>query len=328
MKRLRCLSLGLSLAGALLLTGCASVTVTPIPTMSAKAPAPAKAAPATAGSVAPAPDCGDPTASLRPLSPMPPAGGAMPAGSTMDRIKQRGKLIVGVDQTTLNMGYRDPFTGELSGFDIDVARDVAQAIFGTPDAIQLLAITSSQRVPMLQDGKVDMVVRTMTITCDRLKQVSFSSVYYDAEQRILARRDAGISGAADLAGKPVCATSGSTSLGVIQALPQKPVAIAVSDWTDCLVMLQQNQVDAVSTDDVILSGMAAQDRYTEVVGASLGAQPYGVAMRLGDDTMVRFVNGVLERVRADGRWADSYVKWLDNLLPGPAPAPPAAKYRD
>lgn len=312
----------------LLVTGCATVSVTPIPVVSPQAPEPAKAGPASVASAPPAADCGDPTASLRPLSPMPAPGGPMPPGSTMDRIKRRGKLIVGVDQTTLNMGYRDPFTGQLSGFDIDIARDVAQAIFGSPDAIQLLAISSLQRVPMLQQGKVDIVVRTMTITCDRARQVSFSSVYYDAEQRILARRDAGISTAADLAGRPVCATAGSTSLNVIQALPAKPRAIAVSDWTDCLVMLQQNEVDAVSTDDVILSGMAAQDRYTEVVGASLGAQPYGIAMPLGDDTMVRFVNGVLERVRADGRWAASYAKWLDNLLPGPAPAPPVAKYRD
>lgn len=317
------------LLAALALTGCATVSVTPVPTVPAQVPSPPAAKPAVAPTTAapPANTCGDPTASLRPPNPL-PAPGAMPAGSTMAQIRARGKLIVGVDQNTLNMGFRDPFTGQINGFDIDMARTIAQAIFGDPDAIQLRALTSEQRVPALQQGQVDIVVRTMTITCDRLQQVSFSSVYYEAEQRILVRRDSGVTGAELLGGKPVCATEGSTSLRVLQGLPQKPLAVQVPDWTDCLVMLQQNQVDAVSTDDVILAGMAAQDRYTEVVGGSIAPQPYGIAVPKGRDDMVRFVNGVLERVRADGRWAAAYSRWLGGLLPGPVPAPPAPRYRD
>ncbi|TNC18822.1 glutamate ABC transporter substrate-binding protein [Amycolatopsis alkalitolerans] len=257
-----------------------------------------------------------------------PRPGQMPAGSTMAKIVQRGKLVVGVDQNTLDMGFRDPFTGRIQGFDVDMARAVARALFGDPDAIQLRALTSAQRIPALQHGDVDIVVRTMTITCERKTQVAFSSVYYRAQQRILVKKNSGIQGPEQLAGKRVCATEGSTSLTTVQALPQKTAAIAVADWTDCLVLLQQGQADAVSTDDVILAGMAAQDRYTEVVGPSLHAEPYGIAVPKGDVDLVRFVNGVLEQVRGSGEWAESYRHWLFGLLPGPVPAPPEPRYEE
>jgi polar amino acid transport system substrate-binding protein len=322
----RALAAALGVA-ALTLAGCASVTTTTIPTVPAQVPAPGGAAPAAASAAPPEQQCGDPLASLAPLNPL-PGPGQMPAGSTMTKIVQRGKLIVGVDQNTLNVGFRDPFTGQIQGFDIDMARSIAQALFGTPDAIQLRALTSDQRIPALQNGDVDIVVRTMTITCDRLKQVNFSSVYYEAQQRTLVKKDSGITGPDQLGGKRVCATKGSTSLSTVLAQPTKPTAVSVSDWTDCLVMLQQGQVDAVSTDDVILAGMAAQDRYTEVVGSSLASEPYGIAIPLQNQDMVSFVNGVLDKVRTNGTWAASYNRWLAALLPGSVAAPPTPRYRD
>ncbi|MTD57067.1 glutamate ABC transporter substrate-binding protein [Amycolatopsis pithecellobii] len=315
------------LVAALVLTGCTAVSTTTLPTVPARVPTPAGVTTAEAAAPPVQQQCGDLLASPRPLSPM-PAPGQPPAGSTMAKIAQRGKLVVGVDQNTLNMGFRDPFTGQIQGFDIDMARAVAQALFGDPHAIQLRALTSDQRIPALQQGDVDMVVRTMTITCDRREEVTFSSVYYQAQQRILVKKNSGITGPEQLAGKRVCATKGSTSLATVQALPQRPVVVSVADWTDCLVLLQQGQADAVSTDDVILAGMAAQDRYTEVVGASLAAEPYGIAVPKEDVDLVRFVNGVLDRVRTGGAWAASYQRWLYGLLPGPVPAPPVPRYED
>ncbi|WP_163506648.1 glutamate ABC transporter substrate-binding protein [Fodinicola acaciae] len=307
----------------LLLTGCGAQpianqpvrAVEPLPPGAKELTNPAKPAPE---------NCGDPTASLRPGAL--PSPGQMPAGSTMQKIALRGSLIVGVDQNTYKVGYRDPFSGQIEGFDIDIARAVAKAIFGDPNRIQLRVLTSAQRVPALQDGTVDIVVRTMTITCARLKQVAFSTVYYQANQRILAKKASGIGSAANLNGKKVCATSSSTSLGTIVAVAPKAKPVAATDWTDCLVMLQQDQVDAVSTDDTILAGMAAQDRYTQVVGPSLAPEPYGIAVPLGKADMVRFVNGVLERIRADGTWQAAYDRWLAGLL-GPVSGPPQPRYR-
>lgn len=266
----------------------------------------------------------NPTASLRP-GPM-PAPGQMPAGSTMAKISARGRLIVGVDQNTFLFGFRNPKSGLIEGFDIDVAREMARDIFGDPSKIQFQALTSAQRVPALQSGQVDLVVRSMTITCARLKDVAFSTVYYQANQRILARTNSGITGATNLAGKRACATSGSTSVSNLLALSPAPTLYGAADWTDCLVMLQQGQVDAVSTDDSILIGLQQQDPYLQVVGSSLSPEPYGIGVNRGVTDLVRFVNGVLDRMRADGTWQRIYNRWLSGL--GAAPAPPPATYRD
>ena len=270
---------------------------------------------------------GDPTASLRPDGP-PPAPGEFPPNSAMQRIHARGKLIVGVDQNTYQFGYRDPSTGELQGFDIDMAKEIAKAIFGTPKAIQFKVLTSAQRVPAVKNGDVDLVVETMTINCERRKDVEFSSVYYLAGQRVLVKKESPFDSIESLAGKKVCAAKGSTSIARIVNLPIEPpvIGIGVDGWTDCLVMLQQNQVDAVSTDDTILAGLRAQDPFTEVVGTPFASEPYGMAISKNAPEFTRFVNAVLEQLRSGGRWMEIYNFWLKDLL-GPTAAPPPAKYR-
>jgi polar amino acid transport system substrate-binding protein len=321
MKRL--LAVGVA---ALTLAGCAAGSrTTVIPDVSAVVPAPAGAAEVTSAPAAAVENCDNKLASIRPPNPLPKPG-QMPAGSTMEKIVQRGKLVVGVDQNTYNVGFRDPFTGDISGFDIDMARTIAQAVFGDPNAVQLRALTSDQRIPALKAGDVDIVVRTMSITCDRLKEVKFSAVYYDAKQRVLVKKSSDVTGIQQLGGKRICATKSSTSLRNIANSDPKPVPVSVSDWTDCLVMLQQNQVDAVSTDDVILAGMAAQDKYTKVVGDPIANEPYGMAIPLQNEDFVGFVNGVLERAIADGTWTRSYQKWLGALL-ATTPPPPVPQYK-
>jgi polar amino acid transport system substrate-binding protein len=248
----------------------------------------------------------------------------MPSGSTMAKIAQRGRLIAGVDQNSYLMGFRNSFTGEIEGFDVDVARQIAKAVFGDEKKVQFKVVTAAERIPVLQRGEVDVVVRTMTITCDRLKDVDFSQVYYQAGQRVLVRRNSGITGVEGLADKRVCVASGSTSLGNV--VNRAKTTVSVPNWTDCLVMLQQGQTDAISTDDTILAGLAAQDPYTEVVGSRFTDESYGVGIPKGQDDLVRFVNGVLERMRTDGTWSGIYGRWLTPL--GPAPVPPVARYRD
>jgi polar amino acid transport system substrate-binding protein len=242
------------------------------------------------------------------------------AGSTMTKIKESGKLIVGVDQTTFLFGFRNPTTGNLEGFDIDIANQVAAALFGSAEGhIQFKAIPSSQREIVLKAHQVDIVVRTYSITCSRLKDINFSSVYYQAGQRILVDKASKVTKLADLAKKKVCATKTSTSLTKIAADPSKPVPVSVDNWSDCLVMLQQGQVEAVSTDDVILAGMAAQDPTLKIVGDRFTEENYGIGIPKDNDDMVRFVNAVLEDVRA-GPWKTSYNRWLAPRL-GDASAP-------
>lgn len=272
-----------------------------------------------------------PEASLRPLDPM-PAPGEMPAHSTMEAIQNRGRLIAGVDQNSYLFGYRDPISGELSGFDVDIARELAFAIFGgdrskIDSKIEFRPMTSAQRIDALKNKEVDVVVRTFTINCERREGIEFSSVYYQAAQRVLVGRDSSATGLADLGGEPVCAAEGSTSIRRIANAVPKPEPVQVKNWSDCLVLLQLGQVEAISTDDTILAGMAAQDPGTKVVGEPLSEEPYGIGVPKENTDMVRFVNGVLERMRSDGTWTALYQKHIGDSL-GPLPPPPTPLYKD
>ncbi|WP_034289373.1 glutamate ABC transporter substrate-binding protein [Amycolatopsis benzoatilytica] len=268
---------------------------------------------------------GDSDTRCNPLASLAPAG-LDPSGPTLAKIKERGKLIAGVDQTTYLFGFRNPKTGKLEGFDIDLVNEIATAIFGTADGhVQYRAITSSQREQVLMQHQVDVVVRTYSVTCARREKVQFSSVYYVAGQKILVPKSSKAQSLTDLAGKRVCAAARSTSLAKIATDPAKPIAVSVPNWSDCLVMLQQAQVDAVSTDDTILAGMAAQDPTVKVVGEPMTQENYGVGIPKDEEDLVRFVNAVLDKIRGDGTWAKSYQTWVGARL-GPA-EPPSPQYK-
>jgi polar amino acid transport system substrate-binding protein len=294
-----------------------AVTVAPIDAM------PGGVQEVTTLPAAAAADC-DEESSLRP-DPQPKPG-AMPPGSTMAAIAARGRLVVGVDQNQYLFGFRDPATGQLEGFDIDIAREVARGIFGDPNQIDLRVVEAGERESVLQSGQVDMVARTFSINCARKNNVAFSTVYFYADQRILVLKGSGIRSAADLSGKRACAVSGTTSLAKLFALDPRPTVFGASTWTDCLVMLQQGQLDVIGTDGVVLAGLAAQDPNVEVVGPSLGVEPYGLGIKKENVDLVRFVNGVLEDIRGDGTWERLYQAQLQPL--GPSPGPPPARYQD
>jgi polar amino acid transport system substrate-binding protein len=240
-------------------------------------------------------------------------------GSFMAKIRARGYLIAGVDQSTYHFGFLNPLTGQIEGFDIDMINAVAKAIFGSAAGhVEYKAISDTQRIPDVTSGAVDIVAHTDTINCDRLKKVDFSSVYFDAAQRVLVLKNSTATSLASLRGQKVCATSGSDSLAVIKA--NKAVPVPVPQWTDCLVLLQQGDVPAISTDDTILAGLAAQDPWTKLIGPRLTDEPYGLAISKRHPDFVRFVNAVLQQLRTDGQWAASYAHWVGTPVPSPPPA--------
>jgi polar amino acid transport system substrate-binding protein len=306
------------------LTGCGHsefVTPTAVPTLPPPTPAgmeeltPEPPRPPEAGTE----NC-DATASLRPFRSKAEADAAV-AG-----IRGRGRLIVGLDVGSNLFSFRDPITGEITGFDVDIAGEVARDIFGTPSAVEYRILSSADRITALQNNTVDIVVKTMTITCERRKLVDFSTAYFTAYQRILAPRESAISQASDLSGRRVCVASGTTSLDRVRQISPPPIIVTVVSWADCLVALQQREVDAVSTDDSILAGLVAQDPYLHIIGPNMAQEPYGIGINLANAPLVRFVNGTLERIRRDGTWNTLYRKWLTVL--GPAPAPPTPRYVD
>ncbi|WP_340379085.1 glutamate ABC transporter substrate-binding protein [Streptomyces sp. SS7] len=255
---------------------------------------------------------------------LPPSGAD---GPTIDAIKARKgekrKLIVGVDQNSYRWGYRDPNNAgtELEGFDIDLVHRIAQDILGDRNAVQFKAIPTNQRIPALQDKQVDMVVRTMTINCDRIKQVAFSAPYFKTGQQVLAPKSSSIKGYdATLAGKRICTASGSTAflrLGADKAAGRIPRSVnldtVVPSQLDCLVRLQLGEVDAVVTDGALAASQAAQDPTVQLKGAPFTTEYYGVAMNLKANDLVSRVNQILVEYRANG-WQASYEKWLSATL--------------
>nr|WP_238994643.1 glutamate ABC transporter substrate-binding protein [Mycolicibacterium chubuense] len=310
-------------AGALLLSGCGQAPqVVPTPNVTLAPPAPAgmqELPPEGSRPPVQEENCNR-TASLRPFDTK------READQAVANIKARGRLIVGLDIGSNLFSFRDPITGEITGFDVDIAGEIARDIFGTPSQVEYRILSSADRIAALQNNEVDVVVKTMTITCERKKLVNFSTVYLMADQRILAPRDSTIRQASDLSGKRVCVAKGTTSLERIQQISPPPIIVGVVTWADCLVALQQRQVDAVSTDDSILAGLVSQDPYLHIVGSSMNEEPYGIGVNLQNTGLVRYVNGTLERIRRDGTWNTLYRKWLTVL--GPAPAPPVARYSD
>jgi len=311
---------------ALLVTaGCSGNGVyetTQIPTP----PAPSATAPAPSPtSTAPPPACGNRLASFAPDGPNPAPSAIPAAGGYVAQIQKRGRLIAGVSADTLLLGSRNPLNGQIEGFDIEMLKAVSKAIFGEPNKIEYKVITTAQRIPALTDGSVDIVARAMTMNCTRWQQIDFSTQYYLAGQKVLVAKGSPVRAMEDLKGKRVCAPNGSTSMDKLKTFTGL-IPVGSDTHTGCLVLFQQGKVDAITGDDTILAGLAAQDPYAVVVKAPAFTQePYGLGISREHADFVKFVNGVLAQMRADGQWTTAYNTWLKAAL-GPAPAPPAAVY--
>ncbi len=250
--------------------------------------------------------------------------------------KPKGKLVVGIDQNSYLWGYRNPNTGALEGFDIDLATRIADKIFGR-DAegkvnIVFRAVPTNQRIPMIKSGQVDVIVRTMTISCKRKADVAFSTAYFKTGQQVLAPENSKITGFdASLEGKRLCVASGSTAQEALEGSKfgaDKP--LVVPNQLDCLVRLQLGEVDGVITDSALGAGQAAQDPTVQLKGdAPFTQEHYGIAMSNDPkaEDLVRRVNYELDEWRDDpDGWQKSYDKWLAARMG--AAKPPAPKYSD
>jgi polar amino acid transport system substrate-binding protein len=308
---------------AVALVGCAEAagSMGPVsaPVVEPAGVAAAVASDAATSSASATPSCADGGVdSIRPPNPM-PAPGRMPGGSFMATIQARGYLTAGVAQDTYRWGFRDPRSGELDGFDIDMVRQVAKAIFGSDTGhVIFVVVPNKDRATAVQNGTVDIVAETMTVNCQRRGLVSFSAVYFVARQRVLVPDGSLITSDAELAGRRVCAVSGSTSLANLARIPAIPPLelVSAANQTDCLVLLQQGQVDAISTDDTILNGMAQQDPSLHLVGEPLSVEPYGMAINLHHREFTAFVNGVLAQERLH-TWGQLYAHWLGSTYGAP-----------
>ncbi|HEV7804684.1 MAG TPA: glutamate ABC transporter substrate-binding protein [Solirubrobacteraceae bacterium] len=229
------------------------------------------------------------------------------AGTTMAKLQKAGEITIGVKFDVPPFGRKDPGSGEVEGFDIDLAKAIAEAVGAKPKYIEAL---SDNRIAFLKDGTADLILSTMTINPERDKEIDFSEPYFVARGRILVKKDSDIAGVQDLAGKKVCTALGSTYEETLKKQAPKAERKLVDSYSECLELIQNGGVDAVSTDDVILTGMIIQDDTLKLVGGDLTTEPYGVGIKQGDDAFKEFVDGVVADYKKDGRWATAYQKWV------------------
>lgn len=239
------------------------------------------------------------------------------AGTTMARLNEAGAITIGTKFDQPLFGQVDA-SGEPQGFDVEIGKLIASKL-GIPESgITWTESASANREPFIQSGEVDIVVATYTINDKRKEVIDFAGPYYNAGQDILviAGNPEGINGPEDLAGQAVCTVSGSTSEANIAEYTDNVVSLA--GYADCLEPLRQGSVVAVTTDNVILAGLAdANAGEFEVLGAPFTEEPYGIGLTLGDDDFRAFINDVIEESFTDGDWESLWMKTAGTILPLP-----------
>jgi glutamate transport system substrate-binding protein len=231
-----------------------------------------------------------------------------PAGSTMAELQDKGEITIGVKYDVPPFGFLNPQSNEVEGFDVDLGKAIAEELGVEPKFIEAI---SDNRIPFLEDGTADLILSTMTITRERDGEIDFSEPYYIARGRVLVPDGSDIRGIDDIgAGDRVCTALGSTYADTLRSEAPEADLRLVDTYSECLELIQNGAVNAVSTDDVILTGMLIQDDTLELVGAPFTFEPYGAGIRDGDKEFKRFVDQAITKYKEDGRWARAYEKWV------------------
>ncbi|WP_422933771.1 glutamate ABC transporter substrate-binding protein [Sinomonas sp. P47F7] len=229
---------------------------------------------------------------------------------TFDKIKSAGKVRIGVKQDQPGLGFLDAATGEYSGFDIEIAKWVAASLGYGKDKIEFKPIPSANRESAIQNGDIDFYVGTYSITDARKKQIDFAGPYFITGQSLLVKKsNTTINSEKDLAGKTVCSATGSTPLQNIQKNFPQTQTRPFDTYSQCVDALKNGQVDAVTTDQAILLGYAAQDPDNlKVVGQPFTTEKYGVGLTKGDTALRKFINDMF----TNGK--DTWQKIYDSTL--------------
>jgi glutamate transport system substrate-binding protein len=246
------------------------------------------------------------------------------SGTTMARLQEEGTIRIGVKYDVPPFGFRNPQTDQVEGFDVDLGNAVADALGVEPEFVEAI---SDNRIPFITDGTVDLVLSTMTINEERALEIGFTDPYFIAHGRILVPEDSDIQGIDDLAGNSVCTAIGSTYQETLREQAPDADLRLVDTYSECLELLQNGAVDAISTDDVILTGMIIQDDSLKLVGEELTVEPYGGGFKRGDEEFGAFLNEVIAEYKADGRWQNAYDEWLGQHT-GEDQTPPEATLDD
>ena len=222
-----------------------------------------------------------------------------------------GKIKIGIKFDQPGLGLKQP-DGTYAGFDVDVATYVAGQLGYKPSQIQWVETKSADRENALARGDVKFIAATYSINDERKQKVDFAGPYLLAHQDLLVKKDSTIAKATDLNGKNLCSVTGSTSAQNIKdKIAPKANLRENSGYSECIAALQSGAVDAVTTDDSILAGFAAQDKFKgqfKLAGLKLSNENYGIGVKKGDSATVTKINTALEKMVSSGAWQTAVTK--------------------
>lgn len=243
-----------------------------------------------------------------------------PEGSTMAELADAGSITVGTKFDQPLFGLVGP-DGVPVGFDVEIAKIIAAKLGIDEENIEWVETVSANREQFIQDDQVDIVVATYTINDERKQIVDFAGPYYEAGQTIMVlESNTDINGPDDLAGRKVCSVEGSTPAENIRTNYPEAELVPTGAYSDCLEPLRNGQVDAVTTDNVILSGFVDQNEGEfKLVGEPFTEEPYGIGLMKGDDEFRTFINDTLEESFEDGSWAEAWESTAGTVLETPEP---------
>jgi glutamate transport system substrate-binding protein len=250
---------------------------------------------------------------------------SFPAGSTMARLHDAGTITVGTKFDQPGFGLLNPRTSKPEGFDVEIATIIAAKLGIPADKIKFVETVSANREAFIQNGQVDLVVATYTINDKRKELVDFAGPYYVAGQDIMVKKGnpLQINGPDDLAGKKVCSVEGSTPAQNIRNSYPQAQLVLFDVYSKCADALGNGQVDAVTTDNVILTGLVAGNpEGFELVGSPFTEEPYGIGLKKDDTDFRTFVNDALEESFSNGDWAAAWDRTAGTITGQEAPEPP------
>ncbi|MGN9842433.1 transporter substrate-binding domain-containing protein [Nonomuraea sp. H19] len=243
-------------------------------------------------------------------------------GSTMEKIKQRGELLVGGSLDAPLLSQQNPATGEVEGFDAAMGKALAKYILGEPK-VKIVNSASETREALLANGTVDVVFQTYTITEERAKQVAFAGPYYTSGLTIAVKKGTtGIAKPEDLNGKKVLAGANTPAIPAIKKLAPQAEIITFGSDPECIQALKQDRGVAYVQDETILIADAKKDPSIEIVTKPFTVDPYGIGLKHGDDQFKKFVNDWLKKTQDAGLWQEIWKTSIGTVVTGEAPQPP------
>ena len=245
------------------------------------------------------------------------------AADRLDDVKARGKLIVGVSDTTPPFSFKKPGESTVVGYDLDIVHAVAKRLGAT---VETVSVSSAERIPMLKDGKLDFVATSMTRTPERLKEIDFSHIYFVTPHAVIVKKSSGISSVKQLAGKKAASASTSTAGGNLkEAVPDIEI-VYVRDYAIAFDMLKEGKVDAFPTDESVLRAIVQQsgrpDEYL-FLGDFTKSRNVGFALKRDEPRFKDAINEALLDVETSGDAVKIFETWF-----GPkSPEPMARKFK-